>query len=95
MGSGPLVRKKEGALSAQKQQQQGRGAATSGQAGSAAGGGPDYSRRVVTGLPLRQPQPQPSVSTAHATPSGKMAGKEDVFQETSNIFVVLGASVRA
>ena len=47
--------------------------------------GPDSSR-VVTGLPLRAPAPAPQKQQA------AMAGKDEVFADVSNIFVVLGAS---
>ncbi len=47
---------------------------------------PDSSR-VVVGLPLRTPQLSPAPQKA------AMAGKDDVFEKASNIFVVLGASV--
>ncbi len=53
---------------------------TSGQAGS----DPDSSRSV-SGLPLR--------STAAKENTSTMAGKEEVFGNVSNIFVVMGASV--
>lgn len=82
MGSGPLARRKPAPDA--------HGAKLSGQAGSKPNG-PEYSRtRVVVGLPLRTKQTSP---LAVATKTGTMAGKDDVFQKTSNIFVVLGASV--
>lgn len=55
--------------------------------------GPDSSR-TVTGLPLRVPSAQPAPASPASTAATRpMAGKEDVFQDASNIFVVLGASV--
>lgn len=82
MGNGPLALRRKGARDVEPN--------TSGYPGSKPSG-PDSGGRVVTGLPLRVPSSQPDpANTAAARP---MAGKDDVFQDASNIFVVLGASV--
>jgi hypothetical protein len=81
MGSGPLQRKK-GARNVE--------AGTSGFADGKPSA-PDSSDRVATGLPLRVPSSQPSPASSAAAKA--MAGKEEVFQDASSIFVVLGASV--
>lgn len=82
MGSGPL-RKKPGAHEVEPSPR------TSGYPDSKPSG-PDSSR-VVTGLPLREPSTQPPPDRSAAVKG--MAGKDDVFQDASHIFVVLGASV--
>ena len=79
MGSGTSSRRK-GA--------DGHGGGTSGKAGSKPSG-PDPSR-VVTGLPLRTPQLTPAPQKQ--TQTAAMAGKDEVFEKASSIFVVLGAS---
>lgn len=79
MGSGPL--RKKAAQNARED--------TSGYADSKSSG-PDSRRVVAAGLPLRLPSSTEATNPAAAK---QMAGEEDVFQDTSNIFVVFGASV--
>ena len=84
MGSGPLVRKK----SQENKTVYPWVKLTSGKPGSKPSG-PDPSR-VVSGLPLRTPDPQPSPKLS--VEAKKMDAKGDVFTPVSNIFVVMGAS---
>ena len=86
MGSGPLARKKHNLQVQEKD--------TSGKTGNKS----PYSSRVITGLPLRVSAQQTSPAPPAPQPATKtkgMAGKDEVFGKTCNIFLVLGASVSA
>lgn len=84
MGSGPIKR-----LSNKSD----NSADTSGVTGSkpTSGSGPDSSRKII-GLPLRAVSSSPAPEQ-RTKGKAKMAGKDDVFEKATNIFVVLGASV--